>query len=180
MKISRDWRRDKLVGATWTTRRVHVFGKPAPKLENKAGSYFPWSKQFITWAVTSTCDDALTETSDPIILQGPHATSRGALEIRHGPNKVASARRAFEGITAAVTHNSPLLRKIQEIGSPGLAMAEIRRHYVPSDDLDKQACLREYINAEMVEGEEPALYFCLLYTSPSPRDRQKSRMPSSA
>ena len=23
-------------------------------------------------------------------------------------------------------------------------------------------------------------YFCLLYTSPSPRDRQKSRMPSSA
>ena len=27
----------------------------------------------------------------------------------------------------------------------------------------------------------PALYeLCLLYTSPSPRDRQKSRMPSSA
>ena len=25
-----------------------------------------------------------------------------------------------------------------------------------------------------------ALYYCLLYTSPSPRDRQKSRMPSSA
>ena len=25
-----------------------------------------------------------------------------------------------------------------------------------------------------------ALSFCLLYTSPSPRDRQKSRMPSSA
>ena len=24
------------------------------------------------------------------------------------------------------------------------------------------------------------LYYCLLYTSPSPRDRQKSRMPSSA
>ena len=23
-------------------------------------------------------------------------------------------------------------------------------------------------------------YYCLLYTSPSPRDRQKSRMPSSA
>ena len=25
-----------------------------------------------------------------------------------------------------------------------------------------------------------AVYLCLLYTSPSPRDRQKSRMPSSA
>ena len=70
-----------------------------------------------------------------------------------------SARTAFEGITAAVTHNSPLLRKIQEIGSPSLAMAEIRRHYVPTYDLEKQAYLREYMNAEMVEGEEPALYF---------------------
>ena len=29
-------------------------------------------------------------------------------------------------------------------------------------------------------GEFPDLHICLLYTSPSPRDRQKSRMPSSA
>ena len=29
-------------------------------------------------------------------------------------------------------------------------------------------------------GENTYLYGCLLYTSPSPRDRQKSRMPSSA
>ena len=28
--------------------------------------------------------------------------------------------------------------------------------------------------------EAAQAYFCLLYTSPSPRDRQKSRMPSSA
>ena len=28
--------------------------------------------------------------------------------------------------------------------------------------------------------EADLAYFCLLYTSPSPRDRQKSRMPSSA
>ena len=69
------------------------------------------------------------------------------------------ARRAFERITAAVTHNSPLLRKIREIGSPSLAMAETRRHYVPSDGLDKQAHLREYIKAEMAEGDEPAIYF---------------------
>ena len=29
-------------------------------------------------------------------------------------------------------------------------------------------------------AESPTLLPCLLYTSPSPRDRQKSRMPSSA
>ena len=28
--------------------------------------------------------------------------------------------------------------------------------------------------------EHPPLYTCLLYTSPSPRDRTRSRMPSSA
>ena len=32
-----------------------------------------------------------------------------------------------------------------------------------------------------IGGDNPDnVYFCLLYTSPSPRDRQKSRMPSSA
>ena len=29
-------------------------------------------------------------------------------------------------------------------------------------------------------GKNSHFYYCLLYTSPSPRDRQKSRMPSSA
>ena len=32
-----------------------------------------------------------------------------------------------------------------------------------------------YANKQDVQND-----FCLLYTSPSPRDRQKSRMPSSA
>ena len=31
-----------------------------------------------------------------------------------------------------------------------------------------------------IKSEEVDGYSCLLYTSPSPRDRQKSRMPSSA
>ena len=38
-------------------------------------------------------------------------------------------------------------------------MAEIRRHYVRIDDLDKQAYQREYINAHMKEGEDLTLYF---------------------
>ena len=31
-----------------------------------------------------------------------------------------------------------------------------------------------------IPGVNTNIFFCLLYTSPSPRDRQKSRMPSSA
>ena len=33
---------------------------------------------------------------------------------------------------------------------------------------------------EMSENSSHGLYNCLLYTSPSPRDRTRSRMPSSA
>ena len=35
-------------------------------------------------------------------------------------------------------------------------------------------------NPPEIEDSCVEVYFCLLYTSPSPRDRQKSRMPSSA
>ena len=36
------------------------------------------------------------------------------------------------------------------------------------------------INKEEFDFNMEHIYYCLLYTSPSPRDRQKSRMPSSA
>ena len=37
-----------------------------------------------------------------------------------------------------------------------------------------------YNGAKEVQEAYMRIYACLLYTSPSPRDRQKSRMPSSA
>ena len=42
---------------------------------------------------------------------------------------------------------------------------------------------QELIQADEAQTDtefEKHMYACLLYTSPSPRDRQKSRMPSSA
>ena len=33
---------------------------------------------------------------------------------------------------------------------------------------------------DLIQTDQGKVLFCLLYTSPSPRDRQKSRMPSSA
>ena len=38
----------------------------------------------------------------------------------------------------------------------------------------------QQLNFKVSDLEKAPLYICLLYTSPSPRDRQKSRMPSSA
>ena len=47
-------------------------------------------------------------------------------------------------------------------------------------DLYKQVDqhIMNYVNAAGIDNKDH--WVCLLYTSPSPRDRQKSRMPSSA
>ena len=131
------------------------FGKPSPKLDSsKEGNYFKWSKQFLWWAVSNTCDDVLKETSDPIVLQGPNRKTQQDLDHRFRTARVAAARWAYEGITNALS-NSSLLYKISDIGSPSIAMAKVRKHYAPSDDLDKQAYQREYINVHMKGGRTP-------------------------
>eukprot|EP00656_Telonema_subtile_P051231 TRINITY_DN6840_c0_g1_i2.p1 TRINITY_DN6840_c0_g1~~TRINITY_DN6840_c0_g1_i2.p1 ORF type:complete len:224 (+),score=47.44 TRINITY_DN6840_c0_g1_i2:1-672(+) len=56
--------------------------------------------------------------------------------------------------------------------------AELRRMLVQSwEDPRLEGCLEEMDQAPAVDNE---VYHCLLYTSPSPRDRTRSRMPSSA
>ena len=45
--------------------------------------------------------------------------------------------------------------------------------------VSKGNCVRVYGRKHLIDFDEK-YYNCLLYTSPSPRDRQKSRMPSSA
>ena len=47
---------------------------------------------------------------------------------------------------------------------------------VVAEDLD----LFLDLYSDTLKWSGPNVYDCLLYTSPSPRDRQKSRMPSSA
>ena len=46
--------------------------------------------------------------------------------------------------------------------------------------LEHVAHLEDYINDEWHPELKHKLKSCLLYTSPSPRDRTRSRMPSSA
>ena len=60
------------------------------------------------------------------------------------------------------------------------AFAERRNITFPLLSDDDSSTIKEYgiLNTVVAEGLGPN--GCLLYTSPSPRDRQKSRMPSSA
>ena len=48
------------------------------------------------------------------------------------------------------------------------------------DELSKQGTVVKKREAALTPEQLAAREACLLYTSPSPRDRQKSRMPSSA
>ena len=51
----------------------------------------------------------------------------------------------------------------------------------PMDQISESPAKAESNNILIdANGSEGLSFFCLLYTSPSPRDRQKSRMPSSA
>ena len=72
-------------------------------------------------------------------------------------------------------------------------ICDIERSLYPDNTISLYFCINvmHYVNQEMVLKEihrtlKPGGYafihfnLCLLYTSPSPRDRQKSRMPSSA
>ena len=67
------------------------------------------------------------------------------------------------------------------IGLPGRLSTRLQPNH-PTDDLNGIAASildgLLYGSGDAVIGINPAT--CLLYTSPSPRDRQKSRMPSSA
>ena len=46
--------------------------------------------------------------------------------------------------------------------------------------IDSAPILQRLANMHFARKESGRFYFCLLYTSPSPRDRTRSRMPSSA
>ena len=63
--------------------------------------------------------------------------------------------------------NSPLMQRIVELKELGYADKDTH-DYAPQDF------------ADAMDSYDRLLDICLLYTSPSPRDRTRSRMPSSA
>ena len=91
-------------------------------------------------------------------------------------------RRKYRFITASV--------QITDSGDARsrMGMAGVNRQYTPTTTLHNTrpgsdplivAFHRNFIHCQLLDSR--ALhYVCLLYTSPSPRDRTRSRMPSSA
>ena len=61
---------------------------------------------------------------------------------------------------------------------PRSSIAELRR--LNQERWERQLAEEEAPTASVQGGGDSAPVACLLYTSPSPRDRTRSRMPSSA
>ena len=62
-----------------------------------------------------------------------------------------------------------------------LILREIDRNENRLSDLkQRELTLKDELSKMLLSAYKKKSNFCLLYTSPSPRDRQKSRMPSSA
>ena len=76
-------------------------------------------------------------------------------------------------ISPVVTPSTPSTTPSAQGASTSLDAGKISKSLVTIDD-------QETDKGEPVKGNDPMVMTCLLYTSPSPRDRQKSRMPSSA
>ena len=98
-----------------------------------------------------------------------------------------TARNLFQALLPLLLEESLLA---EELGPGHPELQKIRRRIeVTQQYHERLAGLEtkpEQPELPVVETEKPArpdfiqIYLCLLYTSPSPRDRQKSRMPSSA
>ena len=94
---------------------------------------------------------------------------------------LTAAKEEFDRFTS---QDATFIFVTNEIGMGGTSENEIQRKFT-----DMQGWMNQYIASQadevilMVSGIPVKIKedkSCLLYTSPSPRDRQKSRMPSSA
>ena len=91
---------------------------------------------------------------------------------------------------AGCSESEPKVEKVQqveqtagkaELGTFGVDLKARDESVKPGDDFFMYASGTWYKNYEMpADKTRYGAFTCLLYTSPSPRDRQKSRMPSSA
>ena len=80
------------------------------------------------------------------------------------------------GAKLAIVSDKPQTTRTRILGVKNYGPAEAANaEELAEDNIEKTV---ETSIEKSPDGEEPLA--CLLYTSPSPRDRQKSRMPSSA
>ena len=97
--------------------------------------------------------------------------------------EILAANAAFAAIKTAIKNGKEIADVASQVGKYVNATEDLRRRGEKKRRGAGGADLEEFMHIEKLKQQEEELkqlMICLLYTSPSPRDRQKSRMPSSA
>ena len=168
------------------THIVPYSSRPAERIPGKAIMYASASE------LGGHGTGVLVRTYDarPLKLEGnpEHSTSLGGCEATtqagvlqlYDPHRSRYVMKDGEGSDAssfANFVNSEFLEKYATSGGQGLAvLAEVSGS--PSQSRLRSQFMQAYPKATWVDWDP--ITGCLLYTSPSPRDRTRSRMPSSA
>ena len=130
-------------------------------VRERSGGALPGIAPSNTYLTADGAYVVIAGNSDPIFKRLMHTIGRADLaeapEFAHNDGRAAKSNQ----LDAAITHWTSSL-PIDEV------LAALEAAEVPAG--------RIYSVADIVADP----HYCLLYTSPSPRDRQKSRMPSSA
>src|SRR5674476_972207 len=144
-------------------------------------------------------DKMLIDSLGDITITNDGATILKEMDVEHPAAKmmieIAKTQDDMvgDGTTSAVVLASELLRKAEELLDQNIhptilvsgyrkasvkAIEAIEKMSVPLDVNDRKTLLKVALTSMSSKAVGSAKdYFCLLYTSPSPRDRQKSRMP---
>ena len=118
------------------------------------------------------------ESIDLTLLESLDASKRGPFYDKVGALRDVGQNHLLQ-MLALVTMDRPTSRDADDIRAARAALIESLRPLGPVQ-VAVDTFRAQYAGFREIAGVRPDSDTCLLYTSPSPRDRQKSRMPSSA
>ena len=148
------------------------------------------AQRLASWKVS----DEFWARMEPLIPSRARVEGRQYRRKPGGGRKSLAARKVFEGIIyvlrtgcqwkalpkAEFGSASAIHKYFLQWEASGVFLALWRAGLAEYDDLSGIAWEWQSIDGAMSKAPLAQQSVCLLYTSPSPRDRQKSRMPSSA
>ena len=117
--------------------------------------------------VTAECFRRGTDVGEMLRRQRADVVTAGGLDVEERDRDVLPLQ------SAAFSHPFSIRRMLGETAASGSGADKSSRH-------DEEMTPRAEHNSTPMTDSAVRQTPCLLYTSPSPRDRQKSRMPSSA
>ena len=141
------------------------------------------SSETINNEINSVSDNPLILSNGDIGFSGHFHAEHVAIALDHLSIAIAeigaiSERRIHYFMKGAGGRIQPFLTK-----NPGIESGYMIAHVTASALTSENKTLAHPASVDSLPtsgGQEDHVSICLLYTSPSPRDRQKSRMPSSA